>query len=353
MSGILDKLAKIGLKSDQLADSVVYKDRGVTDLGVPILNVAMGGEFDSGLGSGVTVLAGPSKHFKSNTGILAVAAFLRDNPDGMCLFYDSEFGSPPTYWENFGIDISKVLHVPIENIEQLKMDLPQKLEQISSKDKVIIFVDSIGNLASKKEATDVLEGKATTDMTRAREMKSLFRIVTPQIKLRNIPAIFVAHTYQTMEMFSKAVVSGGTGIYYSADTIIIFGRQQEKEGTTLAGFNFILNIEKSRFVKEKSKIPLNVMFESGITKYSGLLALALESGDVIKPKNGWYAIVDKETGEVGRSVREGATYSDDFLGAVLANPKFREFVKNKYKLVNGASNPSEHVNIEDDEFDAD
>jgi len=339
-NNLLERLSKIGLKSEQLADSKVYHKRDLIDTEIPILNVALGGEFDSGLGSGVIVLAGPSKHFKSNTGILMVAAFLRKHKDGICLFYDSEFGSPPTYWSNFGIDVSRVLHVPIQNIEEMKQDMPQKLNDISDKDKVIIFVDSIGNLASKKEATDVLEGKSTVDMTRAREMKSFFRIVTPQIKLRNIPAIFVAHTYQTMEMFSKAVVSGGTGIYYSADIIIIFGRQQEKEGTVVTGFNFILNIEKSRFVKEKSKIPLTVLYDSGINKWSGLLDIALESGHVIKPKNGWYAMVDKDTGEVSGNVRFDATQTEDFLGKVLQSPSFVEYVKNKY-LLGGISNPSD------------
>lgn len=349
---LLDKLSKVGIKSSALKDSEVYFDREIVSIEqAPIVNVALGGELDSGLGSGVTVLAGPSKHFKSNTGLLAVSAYLNKYKDAMCLFYDSEFGAPPDYWKNFGIDIDRVLHVPIENIEDIKFDLPQKLEQIDKKDKVIIFVDSIGNLASKKEAQDALDGKATTDMTRAREIKSLFRIVTPKIKLRNIPSIFIAHTYQTMEMYSKAVVSGGTGIYYSADTIIIFGRQQEKDDEGLAGFNFILNVEKSRFTKEKSKIPLTVLFEGGINKYSGILDLAIESGHVAKGKYSrslGYALVDMETGEVGEMVPFKKTQTPEFLGKVLEDPTFKTYVSNKYKLV--GSNQEEVSDEDLDDF---
>lgn len=194
---LLDKLAKVGIKSALLEDSDVYNNRDITSIdNAPIVNIALSGDIEGGLGSGVGILAGPSKHFKSNTGLLMVAAYLNKHKDATCLFYDSEFGSPPTYWKNFGIDISRVLHVTIENIEDLKFDLPQKLQEITSKEKVIIFVDSIGNLASKKEVTDAVDGKSTTDMTRAREIKSMFRIVTPMIKTRNIPAIFIAHTYQ-------------------------------------------------------------------------------------------------------------------------------------------------------------
>ena len=324
---ILEKLSKVGMKSGPLEDSAVYFERDITSITkAPIVNVALSGELEGGLGSGVTVLAGPSKHFKSNTGLLMVASYLEQHKDAICLFYDSEFGAPPDYWKNFGIDVGRVLHVPIECIEDIKFDLPQKLQEISKKDKVIIFVDSIGNLASKKEVQDALDGKAVADMTRARELKSMFRIVTPMIKTRNIPAIFIAHTYQTMEMFSKAVVSGGTGIYYSADTVIIFGRQQEKDGTDLAGYNFILNVDKSRFVKEKSKIPLTVLFDSGINKFSGILDLAIEGNFVVKPKNGWYALVDTDTGEIGTSVRFDKTQKDDFLGKVLENKKFKELI---------------------------
>jgi hypothetical protein len=71
-------------------------------------------------------------------------------------------------------------------------------------------------------------------------------------------------------MYSKAVVSGGTGIYYSADNIFIIGRQQEKTDKTIDGYHFILNVEKSRYIKEKSKIPISVLYNGGINKWSGL-----------------------------------------------------------------------------------
>ena len=144
-------------------------------------------------------------------------------------------------------------------------------------------------------------------------MKSLFRMVTPHLTIKDIPMVVVNHTYQTMEMFSKAVVSGGTGIYYSADNIYIIGRQQEKTGTDLTGYNFIINVEKSRFVREKSKIPVEVSFEGGISKWSGLLDMAMESGHVIKPSNGWYQQVDMSTGEaVEPKVRKADTQKKDF-----------------------------------------
>ena len=133
-------------------------------------------------------------------------------------------------------------------------------------DRVIIVIDSIGNLASKKELEDAKNEKSVADMSRAKALKGLFRMVTPYLTMKNIPCIAVNHTYQEIGLFPKAIVSGGTGIYYSADNIWILGRQQNKVGTEIKGYNFIINVEKSRFVKEKSKIPVIVTWDGGIER---------------------------------------------------------------------------------------
>ena len=93
-------------------------------------------------------------------------------------------------------------------------------------------------------------------------------------------------------------MSGGKGITYSANTVFFMGRQQEKKGQEIEGYNFTLNVEKSRFVKEKSKLPISISFDTGINRWSGLLELALEMGWAVKPYNGWYQGVNKETGEI-------------------------------------------------------
>jgi hypothetical protein len=106
-------------------------------------------------------------------------------------------------------------------------------------------------------------------MTRAKSNKSLGRLITPHLHLKDIPMVVVNHTYKEIGMFPKDIVSGGTGLYYSADAIWIIGRRQEKEGTEVKGYHFVINIEKSRHVREKSAIPISVTFEGGIAKWSG------------------------------------------------------------------------------------
>jgi RecA/RadA recombinase len=333
---LLDKMMKSGsIKVELLSDSTFFNKKESVPTEVPIINMALSGTVDGGLVSGLTFLAGPSRHFKSLLGLIMIKAYMNKYKDAVCLFYDSEFGITPDYIRTNGIDTERVIHIPIEHLEQLKFDISKRLESIERGDKVIIFIDSVGNLASKKEVEDALDGKSVADMTRARVLKSLWRIVTPHLTTKDIPCIAVNHTYQTMEIYSKAVMSGGTGGMYSANQVFIIGKAQEKDGTDLVGYNFTINIEKSRFVREKSKFPFLITFEGGIQKYSGIVEIALEGNFVSKPSNGWYAKVDQDTGEIGEKVRFVATQTDEFMLPLLNNVKFKEFVNQKYGIAYG------------------
>ena len=136
-----------------------------------------------------------------------------------------------------------------------------------------MIIDSIGNIASKKELEDAMNEKSVADMSRAKQLKSLFRMTTPYLTMKDIPCIAINHTYKEQGLFPKDIVSGGTGVYYSADNIWIIGRQQDKVGTEIKGYHFVINVEKSRFVKEKSKLPISVSWEGGVQRWSGLLGI--------------------------------------------------------------------------------
>jgi len=331
----LDKIKKNSSVKESaiLSKSKFFTNKDMISTSVPIINVALSGKLDGGLTPGLTMWAGPSKHFKTAFSLLMAKSYLDKYKDAALLFYDSEFGTPQSYFDSFGIDTNRVLHTPLTDIEQLKHDIMQQLTQLERGDKLIVVIDSIGNLASKKEVDDAVEGKSVADMSRAKQVKSLFRMVTPHLNLKDIPMVVVNHTYMEIGMFPKAIVGGGTGSYYSADNIFIIGRQQEKEGTEVVGYNFIINVEKSRYVKEKSKIPVTVSFDGGISRWSGLLDIAVESGHVIKPSNGWYSKVDKETGEVEeKKYRLKDTDTKDFWLPIITSKSFQTYVEEKYRV---------------------
>jgi RecA/RadA recombinase len=337
---LLDKLVKNSTikMTAPIMDSKVYGKKDMAPTQVPMVNVALSGRIDGGLTPGLLVLAGPSKHFKSAFALLMAGAYMQRNPDAVLLFYDAEFGTPQAYFDSFGIDMERTVHTPITNVEELKFDISQQLDKVEKGEKVIIVIDSVGNLASKKEVEDALDGKSVADMSRAKALKSLFRIVTPHLNLKDIPLIAVNHTYKEIGLFPKDVVSGGTGIYYSADTIWIVGRQQDKVGTEIQGYHFVINIEKSRHVREKSKIPISVSYEGGIVKWSGLMDVAEKGGYLRKPKVGWYEAVNPETGEViSEKLMRAKEVNDnkEFWLMMFEKTDFSQYIKNSFAI--GAS----------------
>jgi len=346
---LLEKLKKNSTikETEVMNKSKFFNKKDMIQTSVPMINVALSGSLEGGLTPGLTVFAGPSKHFKTAFSLLLAKSYLDKYEDAVVLFYDSEFGSPQSYFDSFGIDTNRVLHTPITDIEQLKFDIMSQINNIERGDHVIIVVDSVGNLASKKEVDDALEGKSVADMTRAKQMKSLFRMITPHLTIKDIPMVVVNHTYSEIGLFPKQIVSGGTGIYYSADNIFIIGRQQEKDGADIVGYNFIINVEKSRFVREKSKIPVEVLFDGGISKWSGLLDVALESGHVIKPSNGWYSRKDETT-----KFRQKDTYTKEFWMPVLTDKTFRDYIESRYKISAGEMMATDITDIDlEEEFE--
>jgi RecA/RadA recombinase len=331
---ILDKIRKNSTIKDSaiLSQSKFFTKKDMIPTTVPAINIALSGRLDGGLTPGITMWAGPSKHFKTAFSLLMAKSYMDKYPDAALLFYDSEFGTPQSYFDSFGIDTNRVIHTPLTDVEQLKFDIMQQLQGVERGDHLIIVIDSIGNLASKKEVEDALDGKSVGDMTRAKQMKSLFRMITPHLNLKDIPLIVVNHTYMEIGLYPKAIVGGGTGAMYSADNVYILGRQQEKEGTEVVGYNFIINVEKSRYVREKSKIPVTVYHDGGISRWSGLLDIALESGHVVKPSNGWYSKVDEDGVVEDKKWRLKDTDTKEFWMPVLMQKSFIEFVKGKYQV---------------------
>ena len=339
---LLDKLLKNSTVDETaiMSESKVFGKKDMVPSSVPMLNVASSGMVDGGYMPGVLTIAGPSKHFKSAFGLILASAFLKKYEDGVILFYDSEFGSPEAYFRSTGIPLERVVHTPVTNIEKLKTDLANQLKDLEKSDNVLILIDSIGNLASLKEVEDAENEKVAVDMTRAKALKSFWRIVTPKLNLLDIPLININHTYKEIGLYPKDIVSGGTGGIYSSDTIWIVGRAQEKEKQSdkdISGYKFTINIEKSRHVKEKSKIPITVSFEGGVLRWSGLLELALEFEIARKPKVGWYEVVNPETGEVitEKLYREKElNNAADIWKRVFKETNFKELIEDRFKVAN-------------------
>lgn len=336
MSSLLEKLKKSGSikTAESLDKSAFFNQKDLIPTDLPILNLAFSGSLDGGLVPGLTIFAGLSKSFKTLLGLYCMKAYFNKYPDAVALLYDSEFGITPEYLSSNGIDASRVLHIPIEHVEQLKFDIVKRLEEVQRGDHVFIMVDSLGSLASKKEVDDANDEKSVADMSRAKAIRSLLRIITPHLTMKDLPCIVINHVYQEIGMFPKTIIPGGTAVTYSSNQIFVIGKAQEKEGTELSGYKFTINIEKSRFVKEKSKLPFTVLYDKGIMKWSALFDLALESSHIVKANQGWYNLVDMETGEVLEPKRRSKDIEADneFFENLILDEDFKKFVERKFKL---------------------
>lgn len=333
--GLLSKILKnSSLKHiDTLEQSVVFNDKDNIRTNCPALNVALSGDLFGGYQSGLTIFAGPSKHFKSMLGLRLVAAYLNKYPDAVCLFIDSEFGITPDYLLANGVDPARVIHAPVEHIEQMKFEVVGQLDKLERGEHLVIFVDSLGNAPSKKELQDVLDEKEKADMSRAKSIKSFFRMCTPLLNIKDVPMIVINHVYEEQGMFAKTVMGGGTGPYLSADNILFISRQQEKDSKDkVIGYNFNLRVEKSRYTKEKSVIPINVTWKGGFNPFSSLFSMAKDCGIINEVTKGYYSLVDGDTGEILLDKAKQSQFGKEEFMKLLKMKKFADEVILKYQI---------------------
>ena len=192
------------------------------------------------------------------------------------IFYDSEAAVDKTLMEKFGIDTTKVNYQPINTVQEFRTSVTtitgkmQEIKRSGGKTpKVMIILDSAGNLATAKEIEDARSGSEKSDMTRSKVLKSIFRIIMTPLADLKIPFIFTNHTYQTQSFISQQVAGGGTGPEYAASIVLFLGKAQLKEGGEKAGIIVNAKPNKNRFAKPHP-IKFHLHFSEGMNKYVGL-----------------------------------------------------------------------------------
>ena len=98
---VLSKLQKNSTIKETaiLSESKFFNKKDMIPTSIPVINIALSGRLDGGLTPGLTMWAGPSKHFKTAFSLLMAKAYLEKYEDAALLFYDSEFGTPQSYFD--------------------------------------------------------------------------------------------------------------------------------------------------------------------------------------------------------------------------------------------------------------
>lgn len=222
MSSLLNRLKNTSkhVSGHILSEADAFDKYDPIPTGVPILNFALSGHFGGGLLPGTLVIAAKSKRFKTLYGLLLMKAFQKKYSDGATVFYDSEYGARPSYFENMGIDTGKVIWKPLNIVQRWTHDCYNVIDALQEDERAFIFVDSLGNMGSLKEVEDAKDGKDVADMTRAKAIKSAFRVLNLNATLKGIPMVIINHTYDEQAMYGKEIISGGCVV---RDTPVMMG----------------------------------------------------------------------------------------------------------------------------------
>lgn len=338
MASLAERLLKTS-NSDRVslgndANSMLQKNINTTDVKVPMLNLALSGSTRGGVKQGITTIAGESKSFKTSFAIKIVSEYLKAHKDAIFIFYDCEFGSRKEAFNLYNIDMSRVLHNPIEDVEQLTFETMSQLKEIKKEDKVIILLDSLGALASKKEVDNALEQHSAQDMTRAKSLKAYFRMITPILNIKEVPFLCISHTYSSMVgLYQKEIIGSGRGIAYSSNVSWIITKSKDKNSKgELEGYNFTINIDKSREIRDDAKIPIKVKFDGGVFRWSGILEHALEFNLVTQEGR---SHIKKHLGEGSKVCLKNLSDEelDEWYQELVDNTNLLDLIDNKYRLI--------------------
>jgi len=272
-----------------------YKVTEFFDTGCFILNAALSdGDIYKGLPIGKRIgIAGPSSVGKSYFIMNILKRYLDTKNNSYAVIFESEGASVIEMADSVGVDKDRVLIVPVHSVEDFRTQAIRMLDEIKqqqieakkSKNDVpnyIMCLDSLGNLPTEKELRDAREGSDKQDMTRAKIVRSIFRVITLPLSMTGTPLLVSNHSYSTQEMYSRQVTSGGEGYKYACDVSGILSKAQDKEGTDRVGSIITFTVDKSRYIPEGQKFKIAISFSKGIYPYSNLIDFAEEFGIIEK-----------------------------------------------------------------------
>ena len=312
------EFSKIGSILDNIAKSIPIqiekeiKEKKFITTGVYLLDAALSGRL---LGGGVatnriTAFAGESGAGKS---FIAYSVSKHAQKAGYSVIYiDTEQAIDLEDLPKFGIDpsLEKFRLIRSNKVEDVNMVLSQLVDELKTQKldgyeipKLMIVLDSLGQMASNKEKADLLKGDIKQDMTKAKALGSMFRSINTDLGYLEIPMIVCNHTYLTLDLYPAEKLKGGNGLLYSASVIGFMSKSKLKTGEEddmdlgQSGISVLFKTSKNRMAKPK-KIRFDISFAHGMNPYTGLDAFCRpEYFDQVGIACGKMD-VDKKTGEM-------------------------------------------------------
>jgi RecA/RadA recombinase len=300
MDFLKDIVKEIGDDFTKLASDIDETETYV-DTGSYIFNALVSGSIFGGVsGNKITAIAGESSTGKTFFSLAVVKNFLDTNPDGYCLYFDTEAAITKSLIESRGIDTTRLVVVNVVTIEEFRTKALKAVDMylktpLEDRKPCMFVLDSLGMLSTSKEITDALNEKEVRDMTKSQLIKGAFRMLTLKLGQANVPLIVTNHTYDVIGAYVPTKeMGGGSGLKYAASTIIYLSKKKEKDGTEVVGNIIKAKTAKSRLSKENKDVEVRLYYdERGLDRYYGLLELG-ELGGLWKNVAGRYEIDGKK-----------------------------------------------------------
>ena len=298
MTFLKELIKDIGDEYATFAKDIDETERYI-DSGSYIFNALVSGSINGGFSANkITAIAGESSTGKTFFSLAVVRNFLETNPDGICLYFDTESAITRSLLESRSIDTSRVVVLNVVTIEEFRTKALQAIDKYLKIDEderqpMMFVLDSLGMLSTEKEITDALADKNVRDMTKSQLVKGAFRMLTLKLGQANVPLIVTNHTYDVIGSYVPTKeMGGGSGLKYAASTIIYLSKKKEKDGKEVIGNIIKAKTAKSRLIKENQEVEVRLFYdERGLDKYYGLLELG-EAGALWKNVAGRYDLGD-------------------------------------------------------------
>ena len=319
MDFLKDIVKEIGDDYTQLAADIDGEERYI-DTGSYIFNGLVSGSIHGGVSSNkITAIAGESSTGKTFFSLAVVKNFLDSNPDGYCLYFDTEAAVNKGLLESRGVNLDRTVVVNVVTIEEFRSKALRAVDiylktPIEDRKPCMFVLDSLGMLSTEKEIRDALDDKQVRDMTKSQLVKGAFRMLTLKLGQANIPLIVTNHTYDVIGSYVPTKeMGGGSGLKYAASTIIYLSKKKEKDGKEIIGNIIKAKTHKSRLSKENQQVDIRLYYdERGLDKYYGLLELG-ELGGMWKNVAGRYEMNGKKI--YGKEILKNPTeyFTDDIM----------------------------------------
>jgi len=271
---------------------------GCIDTGSFALNALLSGSIYGGVPNNkVTAFAGESATGKTFFMLGVIKQFLDANPEGGVIYFDTEAAVTKSMMETRGVDTKRVVISEPDTIQKFRHTALQIAEKYAAqpdakRKPMMMVLDSLGQLSSTKEMEDTAEGKETKDMTKAAILKATFRVLNLKLAKIGVPLLVTNHVYDVVGAYIPTKeMSGGSGLKYTASTIVMLSKKKDKDGTEVIGNIVKAKLLKSRLTKENSVVEVKITYSKGLDRYYGLLDIAEKYG-IIKKVSTRYELPD-------------------------------------------------------------